>query len=129
MADCRAPTAELPRKTRSLRLSRQAVRPMIANLEMWGRDIEACRQLLSSMLTLRIRHADELSQFPRSNLLLNMLDQVADAVQLTIEDAEERLIERLQAGGQQREGPPRSVGPVDPSRFDEPKGAGRLKSR
>jgi hypothetical protein len=93
---------------------------MVTNPEMWGRDIEACRQLRSSMLTLRIRHADELSRFPRSNLILNMLDQVVDAVQFTIEDAEERLLERLQAKGQLREGPSRSVGTLDPSRLDKP---------
>jgi hypothetical protein len=76
---------------------------MIAIPEMWGRDIEACRQLRSSMQTLRIRHSDELSQFPRSSLLLSMLDRVVDAAQVTIEDAEERLFQRLQDTGQVRE--------------------------
>jgi hypothetical protein len=49
-----------------------------------------------------------------------MLDQVVDAAQVTIEDAEERLIERLQAHGQVRERPPRSFGDLDRSRFSKP---------
>jgi hypothetical protein len=93
---------------------------MVTHPEMLGRDIEACRQLRSSMLSLRIRHADELSRFPRSNMLLNMLDQLVDAVQVTIEDAEERLLERLQAESRVRKRPPRLVGNLDSSRFSQP---------
>jgi hypothetical protein len=99
---------------------------MATNPEMWGRDIEACRRLRTSMLALRIWHTDELSRFPRSDQLLKMLDQVADAAQVTIEDAEERLLERLQADGQVREGPPRSFGDFDPSRFSKPYGGAGL---
>jgi hypothetical protein len=95
---------------------------MVTNPEMWGRDIEACRQLRSSMLTLRIRHADELSRFPRSNLLLNMLDRVLDAAQVTIDDAEERLLEKLQVNGHIRESPPCSDRTLDTSHFGKPQG-------
>jgi hypothetical protein len=93
---------------------------MIANSEMWGSDIEVYRQLRSSMLTLRMRHADELSRFPRSAQLLNLFDQVVDAVQVTIEDAEERLLERLQSKGQLRESPPCSVGTPSSRRSGKP---------
>jgi hypothetical protein len=95
---------------------------MATKPEMWGRDIEACRRMLASLLALRARYTDELPRFRRTNLLLEMLNQIVDAAQVTVEDAEERLTERLQANGRVREGPPRSFGEFDPSRFSKASG-------
>jgi hypothetical protein len=58
-----------------------------ADLEMRGRDIEACRRLRASILSLPTRQTGQLSRFLRSNLLLEMLDQVVGATQVTRTDS------------------------------------------